>query len=784
MTELGPAQTPPTEEQLLAALKPALSKLLESDVEGDSSPEKIWQYNNAQRNSLMFRGMQFIAPVMRDGVSSYAPIGTAYGSYGAGGAGDDDGCYDYTRNIFRGYGNKFIAVIGQRAPNVTAIADDPNDERSIRATRTANECNAILNSWWNVDQKNIEVATYNWITGPAYIYTPWNADGLLYGFREEPKYEAQQQPLGEPSYRCIQCGASAPAPGNCPQCGSQIGPESLVEPESAEVPVATGVTQYPNGRVECYVLDSTTVTTPFYAKNDLKYCPFLKYEYEEERSTLIHMYPSLRNKGEDFGSNGLAADRGRQVRDSIISPTGSPMRSTTQHRWLFSRTWLNAKKYAAIQDEGVRKALEENYPEGIKITRVNGEIMELEPERLDHVWASIQPSAWSTLNADPVGQDLVSAQLLTNHILNIGAETIERGNPLTFVDPRVVNLTAWNKQKSRPNQVIPTLAAVGATLGDAFYQTQPSRFSEQMEPWIASVEAGAVQDVGTQPQIFGGGNASTAREAEINKNAAMMQLGIIWIFIRKGWERAKENGVRQLVKYGPAMIREGRNMAELAELTAGSWHFEADEAIPTTWGQQRDFLMFMLGQPEPVQQAWGVTRPENIALNKSLMGMEGMYTPGLDDADKVRDTIQKLLQAAPIQQQGPDGQMTLMPSIPADTFEDNPELVVQLVQGWAQKASLTGGIREMNPEGYANVISWGTQYKKMTEPPVPPPPPITPKVSVSISSKDLAANQTQAVLADANVQIPPPEFPGMPPAPQPGMPVPPPPPGGMPPTIQ
>jgi hypothetical protein len=542
----------------------------------------------------------------------------------------------------------------------------------------------------------------------------------------------------------------------------------------ADVPVKTGVQKYANGRVECYVLDCTMVTTPFFIKNDLRFCPWLKYEYEENRNTLLGIFPKLRSKGDDFGSpgGGVTGDRGRQVRETIISPTGAPTRSTPKNRWTFSRTWIQANQYAGVKDEQARKVLENNFPDGIKITRVNAELVQIENERLDHVWSAIQPSASATLNADPVGQDLVSAQLLTNHTLNIAAETIERGNPLTFVDPRVVNLTAWNKQKSKPNAVIPTLAAVGATLADAFYQTQPSQFSQQMEPWMASVEAGAVQDVGTQPQIFGGGNAATAREAEINKNAAMMQLGIIWTFMRKGWERAKMNGVRQLIKSGPAQIREGRNRADLDELTAGDWHFEADEAIPTTWGQQRDFLMFMLGQPEQVQTAWGISRPENIASNKSLMGMEGWYTPGLDDADKVMDTIQKLLQAAPIQQQQPDGSMQLTPSIPADTFEDDPQTVVQLIQGWAQKASLTGGIRDTNPNGYSNVIAYGMAYKKMLDPAPPPPPPITPKLSVSVSSKDLAPNQVQAVLADGNMQIPPaqlpPGIPGMQQPPAPG----------------
>ena len=294
------AETPLTpEEQLLQQLKPALLEMLASDVDAESAPEKIYQYNLAQRNYLMFRGMQFVAPVMRDGVSSYAPIGSSYGAFGAGG--DDDGAYDYTRNIFRGYGNKFIAVLGQRAPNVIALADDPNDDKSVRACRTANECNAILNSWWDVDVKNIEVATYSWITGPAYLYTPWNADGLMYGFREEPTYSVEQKPMGEPGYRCIQCGAISPQPGKCQQCGAPLGPDSLVEPEMADVPVQSGVQKYANGRVECYVLDCTMITTPFFIKSDLRFCPWLEYKYEENRQTLISLYPKLREKAMTLG---------------------------------------------------------------------------------------------------------------------------------------------------------------------------------------------------------------------------------------------------------------------------------------------------------------------------------------------------------------------------------------------------------------------------------------------------------------------------------------------------
>jgi hypothetical protein len=783
MTNLGPAEKPPSPEQLLAALKKPLSDLIATEIDAEFEPEKVWQYNYARRNALFFRGLQFLAPDKVNGVNDYVPIGGMWGG-GANGQGGGADCYDYTRNIIRGFGNKFIAVIGQRSPNVTAVADDPQDEKSMKACRQANEANAILNAHWDVDERNIEIAFWVWTTGPAYIYTPWNADGEMYGYRQEPKYRTEQQPMGDPYFHCVQCGADSPQPGPCPQCGMELTEQDMVEPEVVDVPVEDGYTQYPNGRVECYVLDCTTVSTPFHAKRDLRYCPWLDYTYEENRAKLIKKWPELRNKPPDWSDGTTTSIQGKETRAALVSPTGVPQKARTT-RWKYSRKWLQADQYALIKEDQFRKLLEENFPEGIKISRVNGEIMELEPERLDKVWSAVQPSPAPNLNADPVCTDLISAQQLENHVLNIGAETIERGNALTFADPRVINFQQWNAQSSKPNSVIPTLAAVGQTLADSFWQTQPSRFSDQMMPWISGVVDNAVEDVGTPPAIFGSSNAGTAREAEINKNAAMMQLGLVWTYFRKGWAQAKTNGIMQMAKYGTGTMREGQNMVDLAELTAGGWHLEAEEAIPSSWGQQRDFVQFMMTQPPEVQAGWGMQRPENIPLMKSLMGMVGLYTPGLDDRDSVIDLIQQLLQGEPVQKQNPDGSTTLEPSIPIDDFVHDANLVVQVIQGWAQKASLTGGIRETNPGGYSNVLSFGKAYRDLMNAPPPPPPapPIAPKLSVSISSKDLAMNQTQALLGDANLQVPPPEMPPMSMMPQ-GPPVPPDQPQGPPATIQ
>lgn len=724
MTELGPAAAPPSKDELLAQLKPELKRIISESVDADTDPEKVWQYANARRNYLMYRGIQHLAPVMDgNGFTDFRSVG---------GIGDQDESvsYNYTQNIFRGYGRKFTAVLGQRAPNVKAMPDDPDDELSVRATRAADTCNGILNSWWQVDERNLEVANKLWTTGPAFIYTPWNADGLLYGFKQEPKIKAVPQDLG----------------------GG----------ETTDVPQDDGIATYPNGQVECHICDVFRVTTPF-RTTDLKTCPWLTYEYEVHKGKLLAAYPQLRKMNLDAESASGISQTGREARDSTISPTGYPIRKSSV-AWTYTRRWFQPWMYELVSNDERRKMFYDNFPTGVKITQVQGEIIALDEEKLDELWSAVKPETSETLNGDAIGQDMVSTQILTNHGINIGAETIERGIPMTLADPRVFNMEQWNRRPSTPCEIFPALPAVGDNLSESFFALPPARFSDQMMPFIAGVESGSQTVCGIQPEIFGGGDpAPTAREAEIRKNAALAQLGSTWTFIRKGWERAKLNGVRQLAKYGPGIVREGQLMVELSELTNGGWHFEADEAIPASWGQMRDLVMFMMDKPPAVLEAWGFNRPENITRNKALLGMSGYYTPGEDDSEKTADTIQQLLQGKPIQKQNPDGSTDIQPSIPADDFEDNHPLVVQLVQGWCQGKS---GRKEkqQNPDGYANVVAFGKAHAVLANPAPPPAPLPPPKLSVTAAAKDLAPEVTDALFKDFKLDVPqpPPMPPGAP----------------------
>ena len=88
-------------------------------------------------------------------------------------------------------------------------------------------------------------------------------------------------------------------------------------------------------------------------------------------------------------------------------------------------------------------------------------------------------------------------------------------------------------------------------------------------------------------------------------------------------------------------------MVAIEDLKGGNYHFEADEAVPMTWGQERDLAMWMLDKPPEVLKGFGWDDPLNIYEIKSLLGLPGMHLPHLDQRDKCMDVIGRLLEGQP-----------------------------------------------------------------------------------------------------------------------------------------
>lgn len=735
----------PNPEQMRMQLAPALEFLTQQQIVSDVDREKVVQYSDIRRNHLYWEGKQFLYPVVLNG--QVVDFSAASGSLLSTSPSDaQNRAYDYVINYIRGDGRKFIAVVGQRAPNVKARPNRPKDEHGLRLARRADEMAALLRSHWAVEQVHRQICLSLWKNGTTFVYTPYVSNGDLYGFTEEPQIEAVPGPIGEDAFHCMVCGATTPVSqmplesGACPQCGSPLGPESLQPAPKGMIPQVTGTQRYPNGSVEIHVASGMEVTTLFYVRN-LRQAPWLWYEYMEHRSVLLQIYPQLRAmlKDESPGPMLTSSSAGQVTRDIASSPNSTLMQRA--NRWLYQRFWLRPGMYQLLLDQHSQQMtlLQENFPKGIKCTYVAGKLVQVEHEAIDEVWTAFKPETSEYLYCAPLCTDYLGPQDVINDTTNIMIEWLQRAIPLTAIDPTVFDIDMLRRYSATPMEFIPAKAGVGASIKDAMQTLPVAKPEPQMQEFGTQVREEARQIVGILPAIFGGdaGPQQTAREAELKRNQAMAQLGTTWNEMRTSWAEAYAKGVKQLAKHAGDrvwMLAEGSQeptqyeISDLSELGNGGWHFDAEEAMPMTWGQRRDVIWDLIGKGPEVWGMLGLNHPANLPVVQEAMGLPDYHTPGLAMRDKVMDTIQKLLKEPPHVTQTINPMtglpmMDVQPSIPIDPsgIEEDHAIAVAVVSEWA--ADEEGRRAKEDPatsEGYANVIAWARQHlQAMTPPPMP-----------------------------------------------------------------
>jgi hypothetical protein len=737
MIDLGPAKPAPSKQQLLEALKPDLTNMVKLDVRGDADPEKTYQYNQARRFEYYDRGHQYLAPQMVDGqIADWTPIGTVrYTDRGA-----TTGRYDYVLNLMRGDKRKFVAVLGQRAPVVKCMPDRSDDETATRLARRADLEARKLYFAWDVERKQRNLANSMWKAGTTFGYTAFVTDKSKYGTVDEPILGLEDQQDGEGYYRCLQCGAEIPEEqaqeaGNiCPNCAAPLGPESYMAPQTSQIPQKQGTKSYAKGTVEFNLCTIFEVTTPFYAR-DIKDLPWLLYEYDEHKGRLLALYGDDRDIRERLvandspypalGAGGGSSSAGTVAREAAMSPTSVQMTSR-RNRMLFTRIWLEPLMYQLLADDEKRKLLTENFPKGCKLTLIADELVDIEEEKLAEHWALCKPDVSDYIFADPICQDFVGIQDLVNDMHNIAVETFERAIPWFLFDPMILDPAQMRQHALLPGEGVPARPGVGQQLANSIWKAPTASMDSQIAQWVAGLRETGREITGVLPAIFGGeGPSQTAREAELRRNQALMQLGVTWAEMRGFWAKVFENGIRLKAKYAAASggDEEGaaeEQLASLAELADGKWHCETEEAMPMTWGQRRDFLMFLMDKPQ-TWQLFGIQHPNNLPQVQQVFGMDNWTVPNLNNRDKVYAVIAQLLKGQPIN--NPQTQK-VEPSVPVDVWEDDHTFCAATTKEWCQ--SETGRTaKDTNPQGYQNVIAWGMAHLDLTMPPpgMPPGPP-------------------------------------------------------------
>jgi hypothetical protein len=705
-------------EEVLQLAKAELLQLVKSDIDEDVDPEKAFQLLQVRKCHLYYDGKQYLTFERNGEFFDFTTVGSPISSQG-----EEEEAYDYILNIVKGDGRKFVSVVGNRPPNVKGTADYPDDEESVQNALNANSVAKTLFSWWDIRTLHRYLVLQLWKSGTVFGYTPYVVNGYKYGKTSIPKWTTVPQELAPAGWECLTCGnrheIGTPA---CPHCGQPLGPQDYKEAEVVNVPVQDGEKEYENGQVELQLYTVLHVTVPFYSQS-FKDVPWLRLETEKHKAELFEIYPGLEDKlRDDHDTEGMTTSQAQSVniRQSDSSPTGQG--NKRKNLVTYSRYWLKPLMYNLIRDREKRDKIRRAFPDGMRIVRVKDEIVDLRHERMEDVWSYCSPEATDYIYGDPLSLDHVQIQDIVNDLINIGVETLERAVPWMMADPQVVDFKALKARVRRPAEVVPTIPGVGQNLRSAIQEAPVAEFSEQTLPFLTGVHEGVREIAGVQKAVFGGEPAreTTAREYEGRRNQAMMQLTTTWDALRSFYGNVTTNAARQLARYGPQTLQDQTNphkAIEVAALLKRNWHYEVEESIPITPGQRADRLMFLLGSQSPiVPTLFGLTHPENARAINDLLGMEGLYIPGADDIEAIKETIRRLLAEEPVMTTGPDGLPVVRPSI-MPKWEEESQLAIAVIKAWAlTKAGRYAA--DNNPLGYQNVIAYGEEHERRIAPPL------------------------------------------------------------------
>lgn len=772
--------------KLKASLSSYCSTIIRPTVDVDKA---VWN-SILRKNEMYYRGLQHLTygTTVTGGVE-YVSI-TGQNTMGVKGKlNDTDDLYDYVLNVLQGDVDTFIAVLGGRSPNCQAQARDKSNESQIRLKTKADRVAAYLDSHWKVSQLHPQLMRGIALYGTMFSYTRYRINGRKYGIQQVPQFQEAMVPDGPAEYHCWNCGMVTeatqaqslvtpdmpPDTAPCSQCGTPLGPEWLVQPDNILSLVPNGVLPMANGAVELSIYNPAHITVDMSAA-DMDYSSWGVLETSDDKGALVHAYPELRSKvyASDYSVDDTMGNvMGRYTRELITSPSNRVV-NQQKSKWLHTQMWLAATAFEYLPGDrsgDLRQVLYDKYPDGAKVPMVNGEVLinRISNERMTSVLTACKPKPGEMIYCEPYFQCQIQMCDAVNDMLNMLREQAERSNPITVADPEILSPDYVRKYASLPGQFVFAKKGSVGSLDKGFFRVQAAELNETLISFIDKYIEWTRDITGIVPALFGGdsgGGDQTAYEANLKHNQAMMKLNPTWTQVRGFWAKTKENGIYQAAKYSDGALYsanqqgvvEVQELDNIGDLNHGGWYMEAEESMPQSIGERRNWLMNTLKLPPETQNLLGVSEPGNIVKIQETVGMSDWVVPGFDQIMRLHDVITKLLPDGPIPgQPGPPDPMTGQPgptspdqpTVPFNDFLFDPSLAVKALREWL--LSERGAQLEGTP-GYQNVLAYAMSAKAAMPPQNPPEKVMNP---VTSSITDYTPDVQQMILGEAGIKIPP-----------------------------
>lgn len=678
------------------------------------------QISFARRNQLYMEGKQYLAPKLGDNgrTLDWSPVNVD----------SKDGkkrLFASVYNIILADGAKFIAVVGQRPPNVKAVPIDPMIAANVSSADNADTARMYLHRQWNIRRRMKEIAFYQWATGPVFLKTQYVADAQRFGTMQLPRIETRPEVLRAAGMECSVCGTVA-MDMTCPACSAPMDPFSYQDEVSVEVPYENGVEVFPRGSVDLDIKTVFEVGVPFNARQ-LSECDWL---------TEDSMVPEWKLRAKyDLGDKSIltnetersSVEDARLAKEMIESPSGVSCYDQRTKSALESFKWIRPSVYHAFGPE-LRKQLQEQCPDGARITIVGARVVEIKNESMDDIWAVCKTGP-NKISDPPLCHAIIPIQDDINDFVNMGRETLLRAIPKTFIDSSLVDPQALKDSEAIIAELVPVKLGTNQSIGNLIGQLPTAKMNEQTMPFGSWLRDYSREIDGVQPAIYGGGTpANTFRAENQRKNQALMQLQPPFEEMQEAVRVATKNGVKLLAKYGTGSVKAPSRdpmtptrHLQLEDLQLEGWELEAEESVPQSLGEKQERVAALSQENPDMAAALGFSHPMNVAEMQRMFGIEGLYNPAAMQLKKALGVIQELVNEVPIDDFDPmTGQPMRVSSQTPDPYEfKDAGFMAQVFHAWVLSDAGQQAAR-LNPEGFENVKLFGQQLDQMAAPPPMP----------------------------------------------------------------
>jgi hypothetical protein len=640
---------------------------------------------------------------------------------------DDPKLYEYNDNFYQMLCLSFIAALVPDVPKVRWMPDDPDDESDLAFSKKASTMMAFIERKNDMPSRQVLMLLYFWVAGTYFRYTRNRVDALRAGSTKTPIYDMQPQQVLPNRYICPNCGSPNPEsqmhPLNakeCADCGQALGDKDYFPAESMNIPVQTDEEDAPNSftAIDVFCLLNVDVDPD---AAELSESPILDLEGETTAASIRASYPEryaeiTAGQYSDETENSTYA---RIARESVSSPTQvSRTMTATEVRGTYSRCWIQAWAFNALDDEQMAKTLTKKYPNGAKIVLWGDIVLEKRAECMMEHWTEGRTIKGLGMNPFGVGDVALSVQdRVDDTANNIHAYQDRLALPPVLANANLVDGVALSKQPwggGRVVNVYPSVKMPGQkfSLQEALWQPN-FHVDSQIYSYSQTLMQLMQLLTGVQPQIFGGGTTTgvdTASGQEQMLNTAMGRLMLFLFQIRSENAIASKLAVKamagdiedqQRIAIEGAVEGEYENMYILQSQVQGEIHgyAQADQGFPASYGEMRDRLIQILGMvsKNPVLETM-LSDPDMQKLLAIYLLPDGATLPG----DAERTKIKLILQALSKDKATPQGNVNI-PSIQPDPDVDDMGMIVTIAKEWMQR---NYEMATDNPDGYANVRAY------------------------------------------------------------------------------